>query len=88
MKETEDAKYLIKNTMSEREKVEKRGSGEEKEEKEELEEETLENYFGKMKDEEFTRAIDKITTKNKKEAKEIQRLKKEASRHLGLSEAD
>jgi hypothetical protein len=41
-----------------------------------------------MKDEDFTRAVDKLTTKNKKEASDIQRLKKEASRHLGLSEAD
>jgi len=34
-----------------------------------------------MNDDDFTNAVDKLTTKNKKEAAEIKRLKKEASRH-------
>ena len=47
----------------------------------ESEDSRLESYFDGMKDEDFTKAVDKLTTKNKKEANEIKRLKKEASRH-------
>ena len=48
----------------------------------------MEGYFDGMKDEDFTRAVDKLTTKDKKEAAEIKRLKKEASRHAQLTHED
>ena len=41
-----------------------------------------------MKDEDFTRAVDKLTRKDKKEVSEIARLKKEASRHVSLTPTD
>ena len=41
-----------------------------------------------MNDDEFTKAVDKLTNKNKKEAADIKRLKKEASRHAQLTSED
>lgn len=59
-------------------------------ENEHTEDVNLESYFGDMKDDDFTRAVDKLTMtkQNKKEAAEIKRLKKEASRHMQLTTED
>lgn len=50
------------------------------------EEETLDSHFANMDDEEFAKALNKQQTSKK--SSEIARLKKEASRHLTLSDQD
>jgi len=49
----------------------------------------IEKYFEGISDEHFTKAVGKHTAKNLKQKDgDIARLKKEASRHLALSDSD
>jgi hypothetical protein len=54
----------------------------------EEEDNSLDSFFDGMKDDEFTKAVNKLTTKDKSEVAEIRRLKKEASRHTSMTPAD
>jgi hypothetical protein len=78
VKETDDSTSLLKNTMTNASEGESRAI---KHQEEDTEDNSLDSYFSGMKDDDFTKAVDKLTTKNKKEAAEIKRLKKEATRH-------
>lgn len=75
VKETQDVQQLHKNTVNMSKQEQKAV---------ENQEEDIEKYFEGMSDEQFTKAVSKQTDKRS----EIARLKKEASRHITMTEKD